>query len=268
MEENPYKSPSSGDSLSGRVSGCVAGDAKVARRYRRRRAFAFRLLWMAFFAMPLWISPIEAEDIREFPAIGDATTLYDGNAESADDSHRSIGVVAFAPNSAELLGTVKTTTRTRLLYLPKFESEIRSFDVARRTSAPIVTSLKGRVQMAPTPLGACREPLLLFKEPLSSKVELLQSRNGLAVEIVVGGYKVPGIDKSTTHTSNSFSVAVTRDADIVVLGTGRIQIAHAEKESAWTGDVTAWNLRSGDVRFFQPWEGDQVLAVACSADAQ
>lgn len=53
-----------------------------------------------------------------------------------------------------------------------------------------------------------------------------------------------------------------------MLGTGCSESKEGARTRTWWGDVKAWDLRTGQPHFADAWEGDQVLAVACSTDGK
>jgi hypothetical protein len=214
--------------------------------------------------------------------LGEPQVVYVADGDWFQGSWTSL---AFTQDSNSLVGTLQRNPGSRVLFLLGHRiGEVRSFDLTAENnkladgtfkSTLLMSAYNINHQILTTPSGSCREPLLLAgsDRPLKEiEVVSLDLAANEPEETLLGQFPVPRNEK-TSHTNNStICFAVTPATDMLVAGTGCGVSERKEGRSDWTwtwwGDVKGWDLRSGESRFAKAWDGNQVLALACSADGK
>lgn len=211
--------------------------------------------------------------------LGEPQVLFFADGDWTSGYFTSLG---FTQDSKSLVGTLQRNPGSRALFLlGQRVGEVRSFGVTAVDKGADETPKSNLLMMArnihyeilTTPAGACREPLLLARSDSRLKeiaVVALRATNSGAEETLVGQFPIPRNEKMANHTDCSICPTVTPEATMLVLGTGcsESELEEGHRSVTWWGDVKAWDLRIGEPRFGDAWEGNQVLAVACSADGK
>src|SRR5207247_1044872 len=81
-------------------------------------------------------------------------------------------------------------------------------------------------------------------------------------------FPVPRAADVTIHTANLVCVMATPTVETLMVGTACMDWKDGARSATWWGDVKAWDLKTGTVRFADAWDGNQVLALACSANGK
>lgn len=210
-----------------------------------------------------------ADRATRFDRLGEPQVLFVADGDWTSGYWTSL---AFTQDSKSLVGTLERNPGSGALFLLGHRvGEVRSFDVtaAGKGSALLMSARNAHYEILTTPSGASREPLLLARSDGQLKeieVMAVRTTNSGPEESLIGRFSIPRNEKMTPQADCSVCLAVTPVMETLVLGTGCSEWKKGARSATSWGDVKAWNLESGEPRFTDAWEGNQVLAIACSAN--
>ena len=250
-------------------------DMSIRTVPRRYRCLHSGVLWFSLTSLLFLVAAMTAaageDHAREYPGLGKPRILFVVDGDWTSGSWRSL---AFTHDSKSLVGTlVRNSGSAALFLLGQRLGEVRSFDLTtnEKPSAIVMAARDMQYEILQSPSGTCREPLVVARwdgQPKEIEVVALRATGGGWKETLVGRFPVPRADKMSIHTASSVCVAVTPVPEMLVLGTGCMKWEKEARSPTWWGDVRAWDLQAGKPRFADAWEGNQVLAVACSSDGK
>lgn len=252
--------------------GSTAANAAIERQAKRARVVAP----LAFLLSAVLFSTItvaaEEDKGDEYPGLGKPVILFVANGD--DWTRGSIRSLAITRDSSSIVASLRRLPGSRSLFLLQQRvGEVCSVELAtdKRGSETITTARNEWFEILTTPSGVCREPLLLARSQSVRPDEVAVFHVGNnKEESLVQKFPIPRADKVTIHTANSICVAVTPASETFILGTSRMEWQGVGTSATvdWWGDVRAWDLKTGEVHFADPWEGNQVLDIACSVDGK